>query len=480
MDTSKILSRASAILIAAVSFVLLFYQSRNNQGLNWLLYLIVLTTLASIFLRRSQTNHLYLTLAVPLIAGIGMMWHGTALAIAACIAAFLFLAARMTDAKLQAPEGIVVAGINLFLSPLVAFIRFIQRTSGKQKSSDKKILKWLIPLLLITAFGILYYHSSPVFRNLINRLDWPDLSEVIFMTIWGALMAVTVFKSFFPESLSVALRREPKEQSWSIFKSDYLQTWRITTILLSVLLLIVVFSDAWYRFIIHELPPELTLSEYLHQGFFSLIVTIVLTAFLGTRLLSQPDYKSDRFLRYTWLSFIGLNSIFILQTTARNLAYIQEFGLTEKRIAVYFYLFACFVSLFLAARTILRSDSIRTLYGQLSWMTIILFVSASLVNWSKVIMTYNLQNIPSSTAVIDYDYLLRLNRSSLTQLIPHADELTPKQQRKLRRRLNRNLSRETWQIEDPRGFVIDHYILLKELRDQTAFLTNDSSNTTGK
>ncbi|MBI1305646.1 MAG: DUF4173 domain-containing protein [Bacteroidetes bacterium] len=462
---------------ATLLFAALFYRINFSFGLNWFVFLSLIA-LATWFKIRQQNTIGWFVPTMTIFAGLGMFLHCTGIAVFACILSLLMISATIIAPNSGVLESLVISIFNLILSPFRLGIDLIKslkkdKSDDAQHSVKRSATHWLIPIILVVVFVILYYNSSPAFRFLIDQFDWTKLVELM-ATLWiGLLISHTAFRSYLPQFRFRKTNPE-SENKLSLFRSELRKPWSVSMALLSLLLGFVVFADLWYRFYARSLPPELTLSEYVHQGVFSLVISILLATFLSVRLNTSDANAETGIMRYGIYSFLILNCVFVIQNIFRNSDYINHFGLTEKRIAVYFYLAFCFIALIITFIYLGKKAGVFRFYKILGNTAFALVVAASLLNWSVVIVNYNLKHTGTEQIGYDFDYMLSLNRAVLPLLIPHEPEMSKSQIRKLNRRVSRNISRETRQLSDIRGFVWDHYQLLQELKKLKPELVEDA------
>lgn len=460
MESLKI-NRKVAWIASTILFFVLWYDNYES-GLNWFIYGVCISILAINILKKSRLQIRLLLTATILFSSFAVFWHGNNLAIAASVVVFLFVAAYISFEKNGLGDGLLLASVNLILSPFVTLIQLIKRIKNRQINGYSLSMHRFIPVVLLLFFGILYYHASPVFGNFINQLEWPEFAEITFMLVLGSFFATTLFKSITPEFWKRIYNNQNKVMQ-KMHHDDWIKSWQFALWSLIALLSFVVFFDFYYRFILNTLPEGLTYSSYLHQGFFSLIFSILLASFLSLALLSYPNYRANKSLRNSVIGFICFNILFVLQTGLRNMVYISEYGLTEKRIAVYFYLLLCLTTLLLTLYAVSKDYKPLFLYRNIGWTILVVMVGSAQINWSKTITKYNVTNIPETTKIIDYDYLLSLNNSNLPILLNHKHKMPLSLQQQLDNRLMYYQNYDYGEQQDMRAIVIDKYLLYKAL-----------------
>ena len=112
------------------------------------------------------------------------------------------------------------------------------------------------------------------------------------------------------------------------------------------LLLMLLFLAIDVNSLFFKAENGLTHSEYVHQGINVLIVSIIFVILIVTYVFrGQLNFLISghlKFLTYFWL---GLNLILTGFNFSKNYSYIDNWGLTHKRIGVYIYLALCVIGL---------------------------------------------------------------------------------------------------------------------------------------
>ncbi|GAA4302677.1 hypothetical protein GCM10023183_14520 [Nibribacter koreensis] len=192
-----------------------------------------------------------------------------------------------------------------------------------------------------------------------------------------------------------------------------LKTGVLLLALLNGLLFVFILSDAYYLFI-GDLPEGIPYSEYLHQGVYTLIFTILLAIAILLYLFREnlnfySKNQSLKKLAYVWL---GLNMVLVLLTLTKNSIYITGTGLTYKRIGVYTYLILTGIGLIFSYIKVSKVKTNWYLFRMNGWAVYVLLVVFSTVNWDRVLTRFNLTYAKSP----DLAYLFTLSNSNLSLL----------------------------------------------------------------
>jgi hypothetical protein len=165
------------------------------------------------------------------------------------------------------------------------------------------------------------------------------------------------------------------------------------------------------------------LKDFVHQGTWMLIISIV----LGAALVLYFFRGDLNFIRNNgplkWLSLAWLvqNAVLAASVGMRNYWYIEHFGLAYKRIGVVLFLLAALAGLWLVMRkvTLTRTSHYLTRWNLLA--AYIIVVVASLFDWDTLIARYNVAHKQST--FVELNYLLTLDEKALPYIAMSDAEL---------------------------------------------------------
>jgi len=391
--------------LAAYSF-LFWHQA---PGLNFLIMNCILA--GGIILRDKSvlrcTPWLFAA-GAALLTSACVAWYGNSLSVLANFAALFAMAAFVLHRR----NSLIVAGFLGFINMMSAFVfiilAFAERAGGTNKSDDapKRSFKKVILLAAVAFVGIifvfLYRGSSLLFESLTNNINLSFIS--VFWCIFVIAGAVLLFGFYSQQKFAVIsswdsnlpMNLSPKERTSVFDKLMSLDSEYFTGIalfgMLNFLLLIVNGLDIAFLIGGEQcLPPDVTYSEYVHQGINTLILSII---FATTLILvwfrnyheSGKSYSKIRTLVLIW---IFQNMFMIAVTIFRNHDYIFVFGLTYKRIGVDIYLLLALSGLALVFWKIIKQKSNAYVAKYFGWVCFAVLVFACPVNWDKLIFSYN-------------------------------------------------------------------------------------------
>lgn len=423
------------ILVAVIAYSFLFYQQR--AGLNFLLFAILIVGLLYSQTRADQRKQpsWYVTAAASILTGISIVVTGSELAIALNIASVLLLAAF----SLSPRSSIFVAAANALYSCASAFISFSIKTyNSKEQKAGGLILAGVqrqhifmigIPVAVTTVFLVIYASASSAFSYVLSQFEISFISiEWLVFTMIGFVLLFGIFyQKLIPIITETDLAagntltriRVTRKRGFKLPELRYeYKTSVLLLVLLNLLLLFFILSDAYYL-TIGTLPESVAYSDFLHQGVYGLIFSILLAmavllyVFRGN-LNFISNSKTLKLLAYTWLA---LNVVLVLLTVSKNSMYVLHFGLTYKRIGVYTYLLLTAVGLGLSFIKIAQVKNNWFLFRKNAWSVYVVLLLLSSYNWDKAITYFNI-HVARTT---DYQYLSRLSDVNLPELLQASD-----------------------------------------------------------
>jgi hypothetical protein len=191
--------------------------------------------------------------------------------------------------------------------------------------------------------------------------------------------------------------------------------------LLNLLLFSVHIIDFYFLYITQSLPEEITYSQFVHQGIYTLIFSVVLAVgiiifyFRG----HHNFYDKNGMLKTLALLWVIQNAVLIISGAVKNGLYIHEYSLTYKRIGVFVFLILTFSGLIFTWVKILRRKTVWYLIRSNIWSCFTVLGIMTLINWDVVITRYNL----IYSKVPDKEYLLSLSSSVIPELLPLKTEI---------------------------------------------------------
>jgi hypothetical protein len=189
-------------------------------------------------------------------------------------------------------------------------------------------------------------------------------------------------------------------------------------------------------------------------------VSVVFAAIISILAGNYLTSGSSKIAGYT---FIGLNVVYVIQTIGRNMSYVSAYGLTEKRVVIFFYLVMCIVGLGITAYTMLKNKNLGFLYHSVMHSLLYVLIASSVFDWSSIITRYNINHPYGSGQQIDFDYLFVLNQSNTPILYENRHLMTDDQRKRLSYRVDGIL--KLHRDPDFRSFQLGESITAKRLNE---------------
>jgi len=173
------------------------------------------------------------------------------------------------------------------------------------------------------------------------------------------------------------------------------------------MLLVVNVLDVIYLWITKKIPEGMTLSEYLHQGTTTLIISIVLAILIILFYFRGYINFSEKNKSIKWLAFIWLlqNVLMLVSTGYRNLLYVSEYNLTYKRLGIFIWLILTLIGLITTIYKLYGKKTNLYLFKANGWAFYLFFVLFACFNWDLVITKFNIRN----SVNVDKNYLVELS-----------------------------------------------------------------------
>lgn len=286
-------------------------------------------------------------------------------------------------------------------------------------SFSKTLRLSFVPFLVLLVFYFIYRAANPVFRELSNDffdnffqfisferlmfivLGFIIIASVLYQTTKNYLLS---FESKHPIQLS-RIRSGTKPDNILGLKNEH-RSGIILLLLVNALLAIVNIIDIRYIWFGFDLIPGMSLKEFVHEGVYLLIFSILLSMGILIHLFrsSQNFYPLKtplKTLAYVW---IAQNAILTVSVLLRNYYYIDYHGLAYKRIGVIIFLLLVVFGLITMFFKVKNKYSSFYLWKINSWAAYILLIMASAINWDVWIVKHNLNHKNAGDIDIDFYY----------------------------------------------------------------------------
>jgi hypothetical protein len=210
-------------------------------------------------------------------------------------------------------------------------------------------------------------------------------------------------------------------------------------------------------------------SSAVHSSTDALIFSIflamaVLLFFFRGNINFLRKNKVIQQLAYVW---IIQNLLLGITVAIRNWYYIDDFGLTTKRIGVFAFLLCTSIGLLTFYFKISQKKSTFYLVRVNSWVVTGIFLLLCLVDWDPVIAKYNISHLAPDK--LDKHYLLWLNDHALPVMIEHKELFTnnaeSKQEEELQWRAQHfvdNYEKRSWPSWNYADYRVYHYLITQQ------------------
>lgn len=398
----------------------------------------------------SMTGRAKWVLAAMLLCASMTVLIGSLLSVITTLLFLALFSAFMLESTLRsALAGLGQVLYNFASVPLAFFEGLVG--SIPEKSASRLGLRWLklslLPVAALVVYYWIYRAANPRFEALtagfIERIadQFISLFNVLFSAhgIFILLMAVLCGGLIFKLSpgliadaekvLSDVLQRVRVRRShWKspLALNSLDRERRIGTlflVLMNAILLVVNVIDiewVWFAFTLEE---GFSLKQFVHEGTWLLIISILLSMALLLRLFRR---NLNFHPRATWLKRLALlwilqNAILCVSVCIRNAHYIGFHGLAYKRIAVIAFLALVLVGLVTLAWKIQNRRSTYYLWRVNGWAALVVITAMTCFNWDVIIVEHNLGH--PNPAEIDTDNYLALSDKVLPLLHAHTADV---------------------------------------------------------
>ncbi len=417
------MSRAFYVLLTAVLLQnYLFYN--QSTGLNVLAYSLLV--LGLVYVRKADSfRHPTIQLSVLglLLSGGSASLYGGSPAVLLYFASLFLLVGYSSIPRLSpyvsAFNGLLSSvGLASFEASSQWFASSNSTPTHRQLIRQFRIL--LLPFLITIVFYGLYYWANPDFSLFENSYTLD--SNYILLTILGFIWLPSLL---FPYSAQLFTKADLKlSNTVTRIRSRYSGhllglkwEYRQGVAMLGMLNLLLFVFLGFESLMLNKgryAATAFELSQSVHDSvnvlILSILLAISLVLFYFRRNLNFfPKNRLLMQLAYTW---IVLNLLLLGVTTYTNTLYVQNYGLTYKRIGVYLWLFLTGCGLLSTLYKIHSKKSNAFLFRVNSWICYFALILLSAVPWAEVITQYNL----TKARTRDLSYLFQLMPYNLPQL----------------------------------------------------------------
>lgn len=392
------------IIITALLFVVLFYQ-QDRIGINIsiiALFFIIFTWLKTA--PNKRTRQFYFVGIASILSSAAFAWFGDFISFITMIAS-VFVLGLWSRARNMKPIWVIPTAIINGLVWIVRVFNFKQWFPSKktQNGAQKIIAFAVIPFFFLCLFFIVYTHGSDGFAHLFSNLDL-DVSwiQIVALALLGFFVGFNFWNFYVPRwiyksnsllennfSNEVSLKQEPTFEFLELnFEriSGVITFWTLNVMLL---FFIVSFNYEQFFLISSKTPSQLSIDT--HERVNAVILSIVM-AILVIMFFFKSTFNFDnraKKLKIAAQIWIILNGFLIFSAAFKNIEYVQNLGLTYKRLGVFTFLLLCAFGLILTSIKILKRKTNFFLLNGMVWGVFAILMLGSCINWGALITNYN-------------------------------------------------------------------------------------------
>jgi Domain of unknown function (DUF4173) len=312
-------------------------------------------------------------------------------------------------------HAIVFLSAHYVKAPKGILTQLQSNNEGKVNQQKSRALKiWIIPLMVVTLFFVIYRAANAPFALLtdgvFNRIGqwWSALWQFwspdwLAYFIWGCFLSMGAFvgvstSPWFEKNQAASnwISRKRATMRVTLFSGRRLirlkDTALIMLVLLNVLLVVVNATDIWYVWLKFDFQTHKDLSQFVHEGTYLLIYSILLSMALVVFFFrgNLNFIKQSPALKRWAFAWMVQNMVLTISVGFRNYYYIEYYALAYKRIGVVVFLLLVMIGLITILIKLKRNGSGYFLLRVNGWCLYVVFVCLSLIPWDQWILMYNL------------------------------------------------------------------------------------------
>jgi hypothetical protein len=285
---------------------------------------------------------------------------------------------------------------------------------------------WLVPLVFAAIFVLLFSAANPVVEMALRAIQLDRLIELLNparMLVW-AFVAAAAWPFLVPRLLEWTAPAPmqgpvlPRTESL-LFGHDAI---RNSLIVFNAMFALQTVMDLMFLWGGVRLPEGMSYAEYAHRGAYPLIVTAILAgAFVLAAMRRNGPGETSLLIRNLVYLWIAQNIWLVISSLLRLKLYVEEFHLSEMRVAAGVWMVLVAIGLVLIVARIALGKSNKWLVMCNLAALSVTFWLAAIVDTRSVIAFYNVrhaQEVTGQGAPLDMYYIHELGPAA----IPALDE----------------------------------------------------------
>jgi hypothetical protein len=279
-----------------------------------------------------------------------------------------------------------------------------------------------VPFLLLFSTGnaVLGAHlrsAIDVLERWAENLHFPSFGRMLFWALVATASLVFLFPRISPK---VALLCTKKWPTFAVGADEGVDVWRtlLVLIVLNVLFFWANGLDAFFLWMSAKLPANVSYSEFVHEGVFSLTTTTILSAVVLAVMFQQgAEVTRKAWVKRLAVICIAQNLFLISSVGLRLKLYIEAYDLSVLRVHVCTFLAIVALGYGLMAWRVIRETSLNWMIFSNAAAVLAIFYVVQFVDVDGLVARYNTQRwLYDRKKNLDMSYLYRLEPSALPDL----------------------------------------------------------------
>lgn len=442
----------------------LFYE--ESLGLNGLIFSMVLVSFLTWYHQLQTQRIWWLGAGGHLISALAVFWHGDFTSSLMYYLSSLVVAGLMYSPKGSLPVLLLNGLLGSIGSALVASVPVLWADMRKSLAelpfvsgiTSSKAYLYVAPATVSVLFYLLYYSANPDF---FLDISFPDF-ELNFKLAGYVFMGVIITAPFFfpwglaglvecdKDKVDVLKRYKSQNKGSKAMGLAYenLQG-RAMFGMLNLLISIFLVFNMLQVFIPQMVRNHSNHSQQVHQGFETLMISIVIAILLMMYYFrgNQNFYSGRARLIRMAMVWILLNGLLALFTCYKNMLYVDLYGLTYKRIWVFIGIVLTAIGLLFTFYKIQNLKTNWYLLRRNAWTLYFVLALYGIADWDRVIVWYNV----NFAEELDMAYITSLGTTTLPYLTDRLADNDPRievyRKRIDEKVLSLQLTRSSWQSQ---------------------------------
>ena len=303
-------------------------------------------------------------------------------------------------------------------------------TEGGQQQTGGQVLRaavvWIVPLFFAAVFVLLFTAANPLIESALRAIRLDKLLELLQparIVLWGAI-AVFAWPFLQPRLLNwTALPQiqgplQPRAESLVFGRAAILNS----LVLFNLIFATQTVMDLLYLWGGVRLPEGMTNAEYAHRGAYPLIVTAILAgAFVLAAMRRNGAGQTSPLIRTLVYVWVAQNVWLVISSLLRLKLYVEEYQLSEMRVAAGIWLVLVAIGLVLIVAKIALGRTNKWLVMSNLTVLSLTFWGVALVDIQSIVAHYNVRHsyeVAGHGVPLDLYYMSDLGEAA----IPALDE----------------------------------------------------------